>query len=511
MMLGMQKTQANLSRWHKQHGYPWPSYWRRSGLLRYGAVAVTIALLILGLGRQPALATQAQHYSDLEFPALPELDIPEYTTFRLDNGLQVYLMEDHELPLVGGTALVHTGDRYEPADKVGLASIVGDVMRSGGTETYSTDDLNQFLEQRAASIETGIGVDSGSATFDALSEDLPEVFARFTDVLRHPAFPQERIDLTISQIRGNIERRNDNPEDILSREFGKLIYGSDSPYARTVEYSTLDNIDRSDLIAFYDTYFYPSNMLLGIVGDFDPVDMRQRVEEALGDWSSNNAESLPEKPDAAQANASGIFVVDQPQLSQSYIQLGHLGGLRSSPDYAALSVVNEVLNGLGGRLVNEVRSRQGLAYVTYAFWAARYDYPGIFIAGGQTRSDATVPFIQLTLAEIERIRQEPITPEELAQAKDSVLNSFVFNFQTPGQTLSRVMRYDYYDYPADFIFQYRRDLQATTAESVQQAAHKHLSPDQIVTLVVGNQAEIDPPLQTLDTDSVTSIDIASVP
>ncbi|MGB3613969.1 MAG: pitrilysin family protein [Elainellaceae cyanobacterium] len=484
---------------------------RRYGLRqlgRYGIIALAVALVILGLGRQPALATQAQHYTDLEFSPLREIEIPEYSTFSLDNGLQVYLMEDHELPLVSGTALIHTGDRYEPADKVGLASIAGSVMRSGGSETYPADDLNQFLEQRAASIETGIGSDSGSATFDALSEDLPEVFLRFADVLCHPAFPQEKIDFTINQFEGDIARRNDNPEDILSREFTKLIYGSGSPYARTAEYSTLDNIDRDDIVAFYDSYVYPSNILLGIVGDFDPVAMRLLVESTFSDWPTAAADAVPEKPEVEQANTSGVFLVDQPQLSQSYIQLGHLGGTRRGPDYAEMSVVNEVLNGLGGRLVNEVRSRQGLAYVTYAFWSARYDYPGIFIAGGQTRSDATVPFVRLTLEEIERIRQEPISDEELAQARDSVLNSFVFNFQTPGQTLSRVRRYAYYDYPSDFIFQYRSDLQAVTPDSILQAAKQHLKPDQIVMLVVGNQAEIDPPLQMLGTGDVTPIDIA---
>ncbi|MGF1536777.1 MAG: M16 family metallopeptidase [Elainellaceae cyanobacterium] len=502
MKLGMQKTPV------KRPHHP---RLRLSRLWRYGAISLVVVLLILGLGRQPALATQALHYTELEFSPLPELQIPEYETFQLDNGLQVYLMEDHELPLIGGTALIHTGDRYEPADKVGLAGIVGTVMRSGGTETYPADALNQFLEQRAASLETGIGLDSGSATFSALSEDLPEVFTRFADVLRHPAFPQDKIDFTVAQIEGGIARRNDNPDDILSREFDKLVYGSDSPYARTVEYSTLGNITRADIVDFYNAYFYPSNMLLGISGDFEPAEMRQMVEAAFGDWSTGGAEPLPAEPEVSQAQTSGIFVVDQPQLSQSYIQLGHLGGTLRGPGYAEMSVVNEVLNGLGGRLVNEVRSRQGLAYTTYAFWAARYDHPGIFIAGGQTRSDATVPFIQLTLAEIERIRQEPITPEELAQAKDSVLNSFVFNFQTPSQTLSRVMRYDYYDYPSDFIFQYRQDLQAVTADSVQQVAFEQLNPDQLVTLVVGNQAEIDPPLQSLNPDSVTPIDIALSP
>ncbi|MEB3355230.1 MAG: pitrilysin family protein [Synechococcales bacterium] len=472
------------------------------------AIAVFIAVLV-GTGRQPAMANQALHYTELEFPPLPEITIPEYTQFTLDNGLQVYLMEDHELPLVSGTAYIYTGDRLEPGNQVGLASIVGEVMRTGGTTTYPANELNEFLEQRAASVETGIGTTAGSAGFSTLTEDLPDVFDRFAAVLREPAFPQEKLDLAVRQREGSIARRNDDPEEILGREFIKLVYGETSPYARTVEYGTLNNISRDDVVSFYQQYYAPNNMMLGIVGDFDPTEMRSRIEQAFGDWQLNP--DLPRRVSVGpviQAQRSRVFMIDQPQLSQSYVQLGHLGDTLDSPDYAALSVVNEVLNGLGGRLVNEVRSRQGLAYLVYAYWSPQFDYPGVFIAGGQTRSEATVPFIQATLAEIERVRTTPISPEELAQAQESVLNSFVFNFQTPGQTLSRVMRYDLYDYPEDFIFQYRRQLEAVTVEQVQQAAATHLKPEDIVTLVVGNQAAIQPPLDVLQPGSeVTQLDI----
>jgi zinc protease len=198
--------------------------------------------------------------------------------------------------------------------------------------------------------------------------------------------------------------------------------------------------------------------------------------------------------------------VNQPQLTQSYVQIGHIGGELNSPDYPALDVLNQVMNGFGGRLFNEVRSRQGLSYSVYGFWSPRYDFPGTFIAGGQTRSDATVPFIQAVRAEIEKFRTTPITPEELASAKDQVLNSFVFNFQDPSQTLARLMRYEYYGYPEDFLFRYQRAVKATTIEDVQRVAQKYLQPDKLVTLVVGNAQAIQPPLTSLSAD-VTSVDI----
>ncbi|MGJ3249799.1 MAG: M16 family metallopeptidase [Elainellaceae cyanobacterium] len=486
-------------------------FWRNK-LVRYGlATFMTLFAVVMVLGRSPALATPAQHYTELEFPPLPEIQIPEYTYFELDNGMQVYLMEDHELPLVNGSAMIHTGDRLDPDNQVGLAGITGEVIRSGGTTVHPAEELNLLLEQQAASVETGINTSSGTANFSALSEDVPNVLSLFAEVIRQPAFPQDKIDLAKTQRQGAIARRNDDPDEIARREFQKLIYGKESPYARTIEYETLDNISRDDLIRFYEQYFHPSNMMLGVVGDFDPAEMRLLIEEAFGDWPSGpNLDEAIEKqlPTVTQANQSGVFVVDQPQLTQSSIQIGHLGGRLDNPDYAALSVMNEVMNGLGGRLVNEVRSRQGLAYSVYAVWSPRFDYPGMFIGGGQTRTDATVPFIQAALAEIEEIRTTPITEEELNRAQDGVLNSFVFNFQNPGQTLSRVMRYAYYDYPEDFIFSYQRDIAATTIEQVQEAAQTYLKPDMIVTLVVGNKSEIQPPLSDLNPDTrVTQIDV----
>jgi zinc protease len=247
-------------------------------------------------------------------------------------------------------------------------------------------------------------------------------------------------------------------------------------------------------------------MILGIIGDFDSAKMRSRIQEQFGNWKSASKPSQPTMPEVSQAKQTGVFLVNQPQLTQSYVQMGHLGGQFNSPDYPALDVLNQIMNGFGGRLFNEVRSRQGLAYSVYGYWNPSFDFPGTFIAGGQTRSDGTVPLIKAVLAEIEELRTTPVTQAELAYAKDQVVNSFVFNFQDPAQTLSRLMRYEYYGYPEDFLFQYQKGVQSTTVEDVQRVAQKYLQPDKIVTLVVGNAAAIQPPLTSLSAD-VTSLDI----
>ena len=202
-----------------------------------------------------------------------------------------------------------------------------------------------------------------------------------------------------------------------------------------------------------------------------------------------------------------MFLIDRPQLTQSNVFLGHLGGTFNSPDYPALSLLNGVLNSFGGRLFNEVRSRQGLAYSVYGYWSPNYDFDGTFTAGGQTQSENTVPFIQAIMSEIEQLRTTPVTESELANAKESILNSFVFNFQNPNQTLSRLMQYEYFGYPEDFIFQYQEAVKNTTAEDLLEAAQTHLKPEKIVTLVVGNAEAITPPLSSLK-QKITTVDIS---
>jgi zinc protease len=208
-----------------------------------------------------------------------------------------------------------------------------------------------------------------------------------------------------------------------------------------------------------------------------------------------------------QSKTTGVFFASQPQLTQSSIQIGHLGGKVSDLDYPTLSVMNEILSGFGGRLFNEVRSRQGLAYSVYAAWSPQFDFPGIFVAGGDTKSESTVPFIKGVLKELDRIRTQPVAADELKRAKDSVENSFIFNFDSPDKVLNRLLKYEYFGYPKDYLFQYQKAVATTTVQDVQRAAQKNIQPDRLVTMVVGNADAINPPLLSLK-QSVTTIDIS---
>lgn len=469
-------------------------------------ILMCFTLILVLFSRVPAMAETPRSYQELTFPPLPEIQLPEYERYELKNGMTVYLMEDHNLPLISGQALIKTGSRLEDGEKVGLATITGELMRTGGTKNHLPSELNQILEQKAASVESGIDNSSGNVGFSALSEDTELVFRLFGEVIKEPAFNQEQFELIKFKLKGSIARRNDDSDDIVSREFYKLIYGENSPYARTIEYKTLNNIEVADSINFYQKYYHPENILLGIVGDFNSEEMKALIKEVFEDWQPKIKLKMINIPSANQVQPKSVFFVDQPQLNQSNIILGHLGGQLKDQDYAQLSVLNGVLNGFGGRLFNELRSRQGLAYSVYGFWSANYDYPGVFIAGGQTSSQTTVPLIKGLFSEIETIQNEPITTKELNDAKDSILNSFVFKFKDPSQTLSRLLRYEYFDYPQDFIFTYQDQVKSTSIEDIERVAKTYLKPDQFVTLVVGNQTEINPPLTDLGME-VKAIDI----
>lgn len=465
-----------------------------------------ILFITLGWGNGNAMAATAKHYSELSLPPLPEVTIPDYYRYDLANGLTVYLIEDHQWPIVRGSVILRAGSRWDPPDRVGLADISGELLRNGGTREHPAPVLDQLLEERAATIESSIGKTLGRVNFTSLRENVPEVLDWFAEVIQTPAIAENRFALAQQRRQGLIARRNDNPDGIAQREFYKLIYGSDSPYARSPEYLDIANITLEDVGQFYDTYLHPSRMILGIVGDFDREQMEQMIQDRFGAWNPPLPPPLPLPVINSAKNDPGLFLVDRPNLSQSYIYLGHLGGTLEDPDVFSLYVLNGVLNGFGGRLFNQVRSRQGLAYSVYAAWNPEFDYPGIFYGKGQTQSSSTLDLIQALKTEIRALQQEPISAPELAYAKESILNSFVFNFRDSGQVLARLMRYEYFGYPSDFIFRYQQGVKATQIKDVQQVARQHLHPDDLTTLIVGEGRTLRELLEQ-ESIPITSIDV----
>jgi zinc protease len=464
------------------------------------------ALLAFTLAAALAQAQPAPSYKNLKFPPLREVKIPDVAKFTLSNGIKLYLLEDHELPTVRGLALIRTGNLFDPKDKVGLATVTGTVIRSGGTHDKTGDQLDEQLENIAASVESRIDESYGEVLFSSLKNTTDEVLGIFHDVLTQPEFRDDKIELTKTQYRSSISRRNDDASGIAQREFTNILYGRDTPYGWQIEYETLDRIHRADVQAFYQRYFFPANTIIALSGDFQVADMHAKLEKLFADWTAKRDPVGPFPP-VVKATHPGTFLAVKTNVTQTNFMLGQLGGQLNDKDYPALEVMGDILGGsFRSRLFRKVRTDLGYAYNIFAGWGANYDHPGLFQIGGSTKSASTAEAIKASLGELDKMRTQEVTKEELEMAKESVVNSFVFHFDTPAKTLNRLVIYDYYGYPKDFIYQYQKGVQAVTAADILRVARERVDPKQLTVIAVGNPKEFGEPLTALGM-KVSDLDI----
>jgi zinc protease len=460
-------------------------------------------------GARPAQSTQRPTgYKALKYPALNKIVNPEPIRFELPNGMTIYLVEDHEIPMVSISAMVRAGSLWEPAQKAGVASITGAVMRSGGSAKYPGDRLDDELDRLGASVETYIGQDSGAATVSVLREDIEKGISILADILQNPVFPQDKIDIAKIAERDSIARRNDNPHGIVFREFNRVIYGKDSPYARLTEYDAINAITRDDLVAFHKQFFQPENILLGAWGDFKADEMRTKLEQAFKSWSrGGKAKPTVLAIDPAARSRAGFYSINKEDMQQSWVMMGMLGGRRDDPDYCALQVMNGVLGGgFASRLFSNVRSDQGLAYAVFSSWDAGWDRPGTFSAAGSSKPETTIKIYNSIRREIERIAEGGVTDDELARSKDGILKGMAFDFDSTTKIVRRMMSYDYYGYPRNYLDQYRDGVEKTSKADVARVARQYLKPDQFAVLFLGKEKGYEQPLASLG--KISSVDIA---
>jgi zinc protease len=436
-------------------------------------------------------------YKDLKYPPLPPLKVPDPVEVSLSNGMKILLLEDHELPLVSGAALIRTGNLFDPPNKRGLAGLTGEVLRSGGTRTKTGDQLDQDLENVAASVESQIGESSATLSFSCLKENTDQVLGLFRDLLTSPEFRQDKVDLAKTQTRSAISRRNDDPDGIAEREFLDTVYGRNTPYGWRIEYADIDNIQRDDMVNFYRRYYFPANITLEVYGDFSAAELKTKLEQVFGDWKYTQP-PVPAFPKVVEKPEPGIFLASKDDITQTFFNVGELGGQLRDKDYPALEVAAEILGGgFSSRLFRNVRTQHGWAYSISAAWNANYDHPGTFVISGSTQSVHTVDTLKAVGEELDKIRTAEVTDQELQSAKDTVLNGFVFNFDRPSKTINRLMIYQYYGYPKDFIFQYQKAIAAVTKADVLRVAQEHFQPKNLTYVAVGNPKDFGTPLASL--------------
>jgi zinc protease len=483
------------------------NHWIKTGI---SAAAVTLALAA-GTALVPGRAAASDKpYERIHAPKLRDIVVPPVRRVTLDNGLQVFILEDHDLPLFRMSLTMKAGSAFNPSDKLGLAEVTAEVLRSGGSEALPGDRMDEVLESMGGSIEVSAGALETSLDVDVLVEDTEKALHMVQDLLQHPAYPQDKIDLSLTQLRSGIARRNDDPESIAAREANKILYGPDHPFAAQIEYKDVANIKREDLVAFHQKYIHPGDAYLAVWGDFKTDEILDRLRNLLGVWPKVDVQypPIPEVP----ATTASVNLIDKESVNQSNIVIGHRGTTAKDPDYFALSVMNEILGGsFGSRLFNEVRSRQGLSYHVSSDLGAGLEYPGMFEVDCGTKSETTVKAIRSCIEEVRKMQTQPVTSEELQRAKDGILNSFVFNFTHKGAIVNRQVMYARHGYPTDFLEQYARGIEKVSIVDVQRAAAKYLHPEQLAITVVGKPADFGEKLDALGTVHAVDITIPEPP
>jgi zinc protease len=467
-----------------------------------------------GTAPAPAAAGGALSPKDLKYPPLRATQPPDAATFTLPNGLKLYLLEDHELPLIGGFALVRTGSLLDPPQQVGLAQLAGIAMRTAGTTLKTGEQIDTLLDNLASTMECAIGDSVGTVSFSGLKENAPATLQLFKEMLTQPAFRREKIELAKTQLRVAVAQRNDNAGIVARREFASLVYGKDAPFGWRQEYATIDRVSRNDLRAFHQRYFFPANVMLGVWGDFNTAGMKASLEKLFADWTVRQP-PVPEFPKLKNAPSPGVFLAEKKDAPQTFFTIGHLGGQPADKDYAkdyakdsaALEVLAGILGGgFESRIAGRLRAKLGIPNEVSAAWNADYARPGLFEISGSAKSVSTVAAIKAIQEEIDRIRTAEVTEGEWRYARDAAVYRLIFAHDSQSKLFARQLMLDYYGYPKDYLPLVQKALESVTRADVLRVAKQYLNPANLTVVVAANPAMFVEPLEKLG--PVTKLSLA---
>ena len=447
------------------------------------------ASLVFG---QANVAQIPEHPQDLVLRPL-EYEPPTASEYRhiLSNGVVGYFVEDHDLPLVQVSVMIRAGTYLDPAGKEGLAATTASQLRAGGTARHTADEFDEEADFLAAQISSRMGETAGTASVDFMSKDMDQALGLFFDMLRTPAFQPDRLDLLKSQQLQALERRNDRTDQIENREWNRLLRGKNH---FTNAYSTkasILSITREDLIAFHKAYYHPGNFIFAVSGDFETEEIIAKLVKLMDGWAELGA-TTTEVPKPDFVPVPGVYMVNKPDVNQGRVSMGHLGIMRGNPDEFALEMMNEILGGSGftSRIMNRVRTEEGLAYDAGSSFSVGIYYPGQFRAGFQSKSATTAQAAQIVVEEIERMQKQKVTPEELQTVKNLAIEIFPRYFASASAIAGIFASDEFTGRDPEYWKTYRDKIRSVTVEDVQRVAQKYLHPDRLVILAVGNVDDI---------------------
>lgn len=453
------------------------------------AGALLTALVLLS----PVAANEIpSHPSELSFPDLVfDTPVPDPYRSTLSNGTVFYEAVSTELPLVEIQFRFRGGTYLDPVGKEGLVSMMATQMRRGGTASVKAKEFDERIDFLAT--QTGVGASQYfvTATLNCLATNIDESCQLFFDMIRNPGFQEDRLKLYKEEVLESLKQRNDSADSILDREWSALMYGREHFKGRAMTKASLDSITVSDLQAMHKKLIQPEGMIIGITGDFDPLEMRTKFENLLKGWAKG--EKLAPPADTDVVVKPGVYHVEK-DITQGKVYLGHRGVELQDPDYIAIMVMDRILgaSGFTSRITRRVRSDEGLAYSAGARMSPGLYFPGEFRALFQSKNRSVALAIKLILEEVEKIRKEPVTEQELQVAKDNIIESFPSRFGSRANTVGMFIDEEARGRSWEFWETYREKVKAVTADDILRAAQKHLSAEKLAIMVVGNWAEIAP-------------------
>lgn len=442
--------------------------------------------------------------------AASKLNLPVPVSFKLDNGLTVYLMERHNLPIVSGNMVVLNGSEANPVDKPGLASFTSDMLDEG-TSTRPTLKIAEELNQLGASIGGGAGADYASQSFSTLTKTLDPTFEIFADELKNPAFEQKEIERIRNQRITGLKQEKDDPNAVSRRVMDKVLYGDKHPYGfedgGTVESN--QNIKRDDMVKFWQNGFVPSNSALVLAGDLTLDQAKALAQKYFGSW---NGPAIKRPPVQVNAHPKrSIYLVNKEAAPQTFVRLAGIGMERQHPDYVPAQIANNALGGMfSSRLNMNLREKHGYTYGASSRFGFRRGQ-GPFTAAAAIRTNVTAPAVKEFYKDIESMQTNPLSPEELKLAKDNVALSIPGMFETMGELANTTKELFVYNLPLDYFRNLPSKIEAVTVGDVSRVAKEQMKADEMVVICVGDKAKIESELKALNIGPVIELDFEANP